>query len=92
VLTDLCFNVQRADSGLARAFFRARGLWQRLTLSDRAAFRRSLEQVLAWDFARIVPSHGEVLEQSGPAALRAAWRIQPEKSSQVGADCSDTPE
>lgn len=82
VLTDLCFNIQRSSSPVARVFFRANGMWQRfgpsrmirrIAVSDRAALRRSLEQVVAWDFERIVPGHGEVIEQGGPARLREAW-------------------
>jgi hypothetical protein len=82
VITDLCFNIQRSSSRAARAFFRANGMWRRfgpsrlirlLAVSDRAALRRSLERVLEWDFERIVPGHGDVIEQGGPAALRAAW-------------------
>jgi len=81
VLTDLCFNVQRSSSRVARLFFRANGCWQRFRpsrmirqlVSDRAALRRSLEYVLRWDFERIVPGHGDVIEHGGPAALRAAW-------------------
>jgi hypothetical protein len=82
VLTDLCFNVQRSSSRVARLFFRANGMWQRFgpsriirrtAVSDRAALQRSLELVLRWDFERIVPGHGDVIEHGGPAALRAAW-------------------
>jgi uncharacterized protein DUF4336 len=82
VITDLCFNVQRSDRPVARLFFRANGMWQRfgpsrlirlLAPSDRAALRGSIERILAWDFERIVPGHGDVLERGGPAALRAAW-------------------
>jgi len=84
VITDLCFNIQRSDSRIARAFFRANGMWQRfgpsriiraLAVSDRAALRRSLEEVLHWDFERIIPGHGDVIESGGPAAIRAAWRL-----------------
>jgi hypothetical protein len=84
VITDLCFNVQRAESRLARWFFRADGMWRRfgpsyairwVAVSDRAAFRSSLERILQWDFDRIVLAHGDVVERGGPAALRAAWRI-----------------
>lgn len=84
VITDLCFNIQRSDSGTARLFFRANGMWQRfgpsriiraLAVSDRAALRRSLDEVLHWDFERIIPGHGDVIERGGPAALRAAWRL-----------------
>jgi hypothetical protein len=28
---------------------------------------------LQWDFQRILPGHGDVIEHGGPAALRAAW-------------------
>ena len=81
VLTDLCFNIHRSSSRVARLFFRANGMWQRFgpsrmirhLVSDRAAFRRSLDHVLRWDFERIVPGHGDVIEHGGPARLRAAW-------------------
>ena len=33
----------------------------------------SLERILEWDFERILPSHGEVLERGGRDALREAW-------------------
>ena len=84
VITDLCFNVHRSASTFGRWFFVADGMWRRfgpsyairwLAVSDRAAFRRSLERVLAWDFERIVPAHGDVIERGGRAALREAWRI-----------------
>jgi len=82
VITDLCFNVQRSASRAARLFFRANGMWRRfgpsrlirlLAVSDRAALQRSLEHVLDWDFERILPGHGDVVEHGGPTALRAAW-------------------
>jgi glyoxylase-like metal-dependent hydrolase (beta-lactamase superfamily II) len=81
VLTDSCFNIQRSSYRIARLFFRANGCWQcfgpsrmiRQLVSDPAAFRRSLEHVLRWDFERIVPGHGDVIEHGGHAALRAAW-------------------
>jgi len=84
VITDLCFNIQRSPHRVARAFFRANGMWQRfgpsriiraLAVSSRAELRASLEQLLAWDFDRILPGHGDVVERGGPAALRAAWRL-----------------
>ncbi len=82
VITDLCFNIHRSPTRLGRAIFRANGMWRRfgpsrliryLTISHRAAFRGSLEHILRWDFERIVPGHGDVVERGGPSALRAAW-------------------
>lgn len=77
VLTDLCFNIRRSSSRAARVFFRADGIWQRfaparlirwLAVSDRDAFHASLERILRWDFERIIPGHGDVIERGGPAA------------------------
>ena len=82
LLTDLCFNIQRSSSRVARLFFRVNGMWQRfgpsrmirrLAVSDRAQLGRSLERIRQWDFERIVPGHGDVIERGGPAALSAAW-------------------
>lgn len=81
ILTDLCFNIHRSSSRVARMLFRANGMWQRfgpsrtirLFVSDRQAFRESVQRILAWDFERIIPGHGEVLERGGRNALREVW-------------------
>jgi hypothetical protein len=82
VLTDLCFHVRRSPSAVARGFFRANGVWQRfgpsrlirrLAVSDHAALQGSIDHILGWDFERIVPGHGDVLEHGGRDALRKAW-------------------
>ena len=82
ILTDLCFNIHRSSSRLARTFFRANGCWQRFgpsrmsrlfCVSNRRAFQESIQRILGWDFERIIPGHGEVLERGGKHALREAW-------------------
>ena len=82
LITDLCFNIQRSSSAVARLFFRANGMWRHfgpsrlirtLAVSDRASLLRSLERMREWRFDRIVPGHGDVIEHDGPAALAAAW-------------------
>ncbi len=45
-----------------------------LLIRDRPAARRSLEQILAWDFDRVVVAHGNVLERGGRDALRTGYR------------------
>jgi hypothetical protein len=84
VVTDLVFHIRSSPSALARFVFRADGMWRRFGpswatryggVSDRAAFRRSLARVLEWDFERVVVGHGEIVEQGGREALRAAWRL-----------------
>ena len=63
-------------------FFRANGMWQRfgpsriirrIGVSDREAFRHSLEHALLWNFERIVPGHGDVIEHAEPAGIHSAW-------------------
>lgn len=81
VLTDLCMNV-RTPRPVSRAlWFRLTGGYGRfgpnrvvkLCIRDRAALRRSLDRILAWDFDRITVTHGDVLESGGREALREAF-------------------
>ena len=81
VLTDLVFNVTRDAPNHARLFHWLVGATGRfgphrlirLFIRDRAAARRSLDRILAWDFDRIVMSHGEVLETGGRRLLEQAF-------------------
>ena len=85
VVTDLCFNVRHSDHLGTRLFMRVNGAYGRFGPSrllrslvrDRPALRASLERILAWDFERVVVTHGEVLEHGGRDALRAgfAWLL-----------------
>lgn len=42
--------------------------------NDKAAARESLEKILAWDFDKIVISHGELIEKDARQVARTAWR------------------
>ena len=42
-------------------------------MKDKRAVRACVEQVLEFDFDRIVVTHGEVLESGGHPALQAAF-------------------
>jgi hypothetical protein len=41
---------------------------------DKAAARKSLEKILAWDFERIVISHGDLIEKDARQVARTAWQ------------------
>jgi hypothetical protein len=45
----------------------------RLVIRDRRAARRSMDLVLAWDFDRVVMSHGEVVATGGHAMIEKAF-------------------
>ncbi|MEO8605008.1 MAG: DUF4336 domain-containing protein [bacterium] len=82
LLSDLAFNVGPEASRGARIGFRLIGAYDRfgptlvekLLIRDRAAARRSLERILAWDFDRVVVAHGRVLETGGRQALRDGYQ------------------
>lgn len=81
VLTDLAFNVPRGAPNRARVFHALVGAAgrfgphriARLAIRDKRAARRSMDRILAWDFDRIVVSHGEVLETGGKRAMETAF-------------------
>lgn len=80
ILTDLCFNIRSAP-WWAMLAFRLNDMWQRfgpsrilrLLIRDRDALRNSLDQVLRWDFDRVIIAHGDILETGGHQALRGAY-------------------
>jgi Domain of unknown function (DUF4336) len=81
IVGDLGFTVGESAPSPLRAFARAARIYGqlrptpmfRLGLRNRAAARRSLDQILDWDFDRVVVGHGESLETGGKSALRSAY-------------------
>lgn len=61
---------------------RMAGAWQQTAQSrimrtrvlDRAAAGASIERILAWDFDRVIPTHGRIVEDGARATLsNALW-------------------
>jgi hypothetical protein len=82
ILTDLAFNVSQADSLVTRVFLRLNGalgtfgpsrLARIAFMKDRAEVRKGIEQILQWDFDRVVVSHGDVLADGGHQALQDSY-------------------
>lgn len=81
LLTDLAFNICSSNSLITRLGMRVNGAYGRLAMTrmgrsmvaDRAAFRRSVEAILAWDFDRVIVAHGDVVETGGREALIAGF-------------------
>jgi hypothetical protein len=82
ILTDTLHNLGEETKGLTRLVFRVIGghgrldsTWaDKMVTRDRRAARASLEQILAWDFDRIVMSHGAICEAHAKDELRRAYR------------------
>lgn len=79
---DLFFNIREPGGVLTSLALRFMGIYRRFGaarlwrswVTDRAAFTRSIEAVLAWDFDRIVVAHGEVLEYNARDQLEISLR------------------
>jgi Domain of unknown function (DUF4336) len=79
---DLAFNIGPEAPFATRLAFRLLGGYGRLAptlvekwlIRDRVAARGSLARILAWDFERVVVSHGQVVESGGRDALRAGYQ------------------
>ena len=82
VCADLVENFDTSPHLPTRLYLSAAGIRGRVGFSrflrpvyrDRRATRRSLERLLELDFDRVVLTHGRVLDQGGPAAVREAYR------------------
>jgi hypothetical protein len=80
IVTDLVFNLGAEMPFLSRVLLKINGCYDclavsrllRTTIKDSVALRASLDQVLAWDFDRVVVSHGRNLEPGAKEALRLA--------------------
>lgn len=82
ILTDLAFNIRSGglwtrlgmwlNGGFGR-FGPTRVLHS--TVKDAAAFRASLHAIAAWDFDRILVSHGEIVPSGGRELFRRAFSL-----------------
>lgn len=88
IQTDLAFNLTQMPSLIGRILFRLNGALGgvratkvlRSLIKDRAATRASIEKILAWDFDRMIVTHGDVVRQGAKAELQAAYQFLLSKS------------
>jgi hypothetical protein len=82
LLCDLSFNFGPTAPVVTRVVMTLLGGYGRFRptrldpwlIRDRQAACQSLEDILAWDFDRVVVAHGDVLEHGGRVALRTGYR------------------
>jgi hypothetical protein len=79
IVADLLFNFRHSSSRwtklFARNVMRLKNLsgmspFFRSMIRDRAAFHQSLNEVLTWDFDRVIVGHGEPIATGGKERLR----------------------
>ncbi|WP_137290092.1 DUF4336 domain-containing protein [Natronorubrum halophilum] len=77
ILGDVGFHIGEHSPLTTRLVARALRIYERigppielrLTIANEASFRRSIRDVLAWDFDRVIPGHGEIVDSGGKAAV-----------------------
>jgi hypothetical protein len=85
ILVDLIENftsTTRGTNAFARGLFRVVGMWNRpspapeyrIAWGDKARVREGLARILAWDFERVIVSHGDLITQDAKQVVARAWR------------------
>lgn len=84
-----------AESGILTRFFvglmSARGaakwqkrfIWYAASAKDRPDFSKSMSRINSWDFERIIPCHGDVIESNAKGIFQniMEWHLDGKKSS-----------
>lgn len=81
ILTDVAFNFDDTFPFSSRLAARVLGSYQTLRPTrlekwgsfDKKAVEQSIRQVLDWEFERVIPGHGSIVETNGKAQLKAGY-------------------
>ncbi len=81
ILTDIAFNFDQTSDLLTRLAAQMLGSYQTLRPSrlekwgsrDKATVEASVRQVLTWDFDRVIPGHGAIVENLGKSQFQAGY-------------------
>ncbi|KAI9717100.1 MAG: hypothetical protein M1828_007433 [Chrysothrix sp. TS-e1954] len=70
------FNGFQGTTGNALTW-QKRFLWYAVSNANKPAFNRSVGRIAAWDFDRIIPCHGEVIESEGKSVFERvfSWHL-----------------
>ena len=68
----------RFQSTSGAATWQKRFLWYAASMSDRPDFNRSVKKINSWDFDKIIPCHGDVIESNGKGIFQKVfeWHIK----------------
>ena len=84
IVCDLAFHIHEVEGPLGSFVLRANDMWRRfgpsrtlrlLLRANRRASREGLAAIDAWDFDRVIPAHGDVLESGGKDSMRRAFQF-----------------
>jgi hypothetical protein len=80
ILTKLMCKINNTAGS---AIWQKRFIWYALSASDRPAFNQSMARIDKWDFERIIPCHGDVIEKDGKNIFKKVfgWHLEAAKKS-----------
>ncbi|MEM9091877.1 MAG: DUF4336 domain-containing protein [Cyanobacteria bacterium P01_F01_bin.53] len=78
ILTDTAFHFDESSPLLTQFAFRVTGTYkqlspsrlERIATTDKDNVRKSVQQILRWDFERVVVAHGSIVERQGKERFR----------------------
>ena len=81
IITDIAFNFDQSNGLVTRLAAQVLGSYNTLKPSrlekwgsrDKAVVESCVRQILAWDFDRVIPGHGTVVESGGKEQFRAGY-------------------
>lgn len=81
ILTDIAFNFDTTYPWVTQLAARVLGTYNELKPSkfekwgsrNQAKVKTSIQRVLAWDFDRVIPAHGSIIETDGKAQFKAGF-------------------
>ena len=78
-LTRLFIGMQNTTGA---ALWQKRFLWYAASLGDRQGFAQSVKRINSWDFDRIIPCHGDVIETGGKGIFQKVmeWHLNAAKN------------
>ena len=70
ILTKLFIGLQNTTGP---ATWQKRFLWYLASSGDRQGFNQSARKIASWDFDRIIPCHGDVIESGGKGIFKKVF-------------------
>ncbi len=82
ILTDTAFHFDDSFPMLTQLAFKVTGsykmlspsLLEKIAITDKEAVRKAVDQVLEWDFERVIMAHGSIIEQGGKEMFRQGYK------------------
>lgn len=73
--------IKMNGTGRGQIDWQKRFVWYIVSRGDRPGFGRSVREIEGWDFDRIIPCHGDMIESGGKGVFKNLFSWYKEKSS-----------